>query len=159
MRASDGSVLWHNDTNASPSVMTAGAGLVYVSLSAKNTPGVLDALDETSGAVRWQASNVNGVPVFDGTALYTLVAASSGFVAPASSNLEALSASDGTSLWTYPAANHRIELGPVIAGGVVFMGFDGQIVAISAANGAVRWRSPTLDAQAGVLGLTLVTGG
>ncbi|HEV2236795.1 MAG TPA: PQQ-binding-like beta-propeller repeat protein, partial [Ktedonobacterales bacterium] len=117
------------------------------------------ALDEASGVVRWQAPNVTGWPVLDGTTVYAEVAASATFTAPASGNLVAFAASDGHALWTYPEANHRLELGPVVAGGVVYQALDGQVVALAAADGSVRWRSPTLDAQAGVLGLTVVAGG
>jgi outer membrane protein assembly factor BamB len=78
-----------------------------------------------------------------------------------SSNLEAFSASHGTLLWTYSEADQRIEpFAPVIAGGVVYVGLNEQVVAISAATGAILWHSPTLTSQQlGVFGLSVVTGG
>jgi outer membrane protein assembly factor BamB len=57
-----------------------------------------------------------------------------------------------------PEANNRFVLWPVIAGGVVYQVLDGQVVAISAANGTMRWQSPTLDAYAGVQGISVVAG-
>ncbi len=160
LRASDGSMLWHRTTNGQPSVGAAGAGLLYVSLYNKNAAGALVALDETSGAVRWQvATNVDGGPVFDGATVYAEVASGSAFIAPSSSNLAAFSASAGTLLWTYPETNQRVQSLPVIAGGVVYQILNEQVVAISAAAGSVLWRSPALGSQhVGLDGLSVVTG-
>jgi outer membrane protein assembly factor BamB len=162
LRASDGSVLWHSSTTGHPGVAAAGAGLVYVVFGGKNAAGAIVngavALEETSGAVRWQqGADVIGWPVFDGTTMYAEVASSSTFTAPASGNLAAFSASDGHVRWTYPEANPRLEAEPLVASGVVYQGLDGQVVAISAAAGTLLWQSPTLDAQAGVFGLSVVT--
>jgi outer membrane protein assembly factor BamB len=156
LRASDGKVLWHYTTNGEPTTgLAAGSGLVYVCPGGKNAAGVnvtgLYALDESSGAVRWQVANGDGSPEFDGGTVYAGVG----------SSLAAFSPSRGTVLWTYSVANQRIELGaPVIAGGVVYDVLNEQVVAISAANGAVLWRSPTLvSQQQGADGLSVVTGG
>lgn len=155
VRASDGGLLWHSDANGQPTIVAAGAGLVYVSVGGKNAAGALVsslyALDETSGAARWQAPHGSGWPVFAGGVVYAEIG----------SNLTAFSASSGAVLWTYSEADHRIELNPpVIVGGVVYQALDGQIVAISAANGAVLWRSPVVVSQQnGVSGLWVVTGG
>jgi outer membrane protein assembly factor BamB len=161
LRTSDGSVLWHYTVNGEPnSGLAAGAGLAYFSPGGKNAAGVsatgLYALDETSGVVRWQVANANGWPVFDGTTVYAGVGtASLGW------NLAAFSASHGTQLWTYQQVNQRIETPePVIAGGVVYEIVNEQVLAISAANGTMLWRSPTfVSQQQGVGGLTVVIGG
>lgn len=166
LRASDGSMLWHSTTNGQPNLMAAGAGLVYLCVNGRSASGAiargLYALDETSGAVRWQVANGgDGWPVFDGTTVYAGVASDSELTAPSSSNLAAFSASQGTLLWTYPEANQRSELyAPVIAGGVVYQILNEQVVAISVADGVELWRSPALVSQkvwAG--GLYVVTGG
>lgn len=156
LRASDGRVLWQDTTNGEPNTgLAAGAGLVYVCPGGKNAAGVsvigLYALDESSGAVRWQVANGDGSPEFDGGTVYAGVG----------SSLAALSPARGTVLWTYSVANQRIELGaPVIAGGVVYDVLNEQVVAISAANGTVLWRSPSISSQQqGVDGLSVVTGG
>ncbi len=160
LRASDGSMLWHRTTNGQPSVGATGAGLLYIILSNKGAAGALVALDETSGAVRWQVANGDGETVFDGATVYTEVASGSAFIAPSSSNLAAFSASDGALLWTYPETNQRVQSPPVIAGGVVYQILNEQVVAISAADGSTLWRSPALGSQhVGLDGLSVVTGG
>jgi outer membrane protein assembly factor BamB len=171
LRARDGRVLWHSSSSyvAPPGVLdvdAAGGGLVYVRVGGQNAAGAnvsgLVALDETTGAVRWQVATAGaGRPVFDGTTLYADIASSSAPI-PLRPNLEAFSASDGKRLWTYSMGTQLIGhglLGPVIAGGVVYTGLNGQVMAISAANGTQLWRTPPLDAGVGVLGLTVVTGG
>jgi outer membrane protein assembly factor BamB len=63
-------------------------------------------------------------------------------------------------LWTYPETNQRVQSLPVIAGGVVYQILNERVVAISAADGSVLWRSPALGSQqVGLDGLSVVTGG
>jgi outer membrane protein assembly factor BamB len=156
LNASDGTLVWSSMTSGLVSGLAAGSGLVFYTLCCKNAAGAiasgLYALDETSGAVRWQVPNAGSWPVFDSTTVYTGVG----------SNLAAFSATDGTVLWTYSEANQRIELAApgVVAGGVVYQILNEQVVAISAANGTLLWRSPTVqNQQPGVSGLAVVTGG
>jgi outer membrane protein assembly factor BamB len=158
LRASDGALVWHTTTNGEPAGgLAAGAGLLYYSVGGKNAAGAnafgLFALDETSGKVRWQVPNGGGSNVFEGTTLYSGLGSDLA--------LAAFSASSGALLWTYPESNQRPELGsPVIASGVVYQILNEQVVAISAANGSVLWRSPTLgNLQQAPSGLCVVTGG
>ncbi len=161
LRASDGSMLWHSTTNGQPSIGAAGAGLLYVSLYNKNAAGALVALGETSGAVRWQVANGGGGPVFDGTTVYAqILIGQPQLSASSSTDLAAFSASSGAALWTYPETNKRLQSLPVIAGGVVYLIVNEQVVAISAADGSVLWRSPALGSEhVGLDGLSVVTGG
>ena len=133
----DGTRLWEADTGVPVSGGPgAGPGLVVVGSSA----GDVVALDAADGAVAWRArvsSEVLSAPA---------VGERIAVVRTVDGKLFGLDAASGEQSWVYdrtvPALTLRGTGAPVIAGDVVFAGFDsGHLVAVSLADGELLWES------------------
>ena len=133
----DGQRLWEADTGVPVSGGPgAGPGLVVVGSSA----GDVVALDAADGAVAWRArvsSEVLSAPAVGERVVV---------VRTGDGKLFGLDAANGEQSWVYdrtvPALTLRGTSAPVIAGDVVFAGFDsGHLVAVSLADGELLWES------------------
>ena len=133
----NGTRLWNVDTDISISGGPgAGSGLVVVGSDA----GEVVALAGADGALAWRTSVSSEVlsPAAIGQRVVV--------VRTGDGNLFGLDATSGERLWvhdrTVPVLTLRGTSAPVIAGDVVVAGFDsGHLVAISLADGALRWES------------------
>jgi outer membrane protein assembly factor BamB len=120
-------------TSSSPAVAD---GMVYVG----SFDGKLYALNATTGATVWTASDGGGVQstatVLDGV-VYVSLARGLG-----DQRLHAFDGATGASLWT---SEVDASAGPVLANGVLYVGTDGfstssgLLVALNPASGAVLW--------------------
>ena len=133
----DGKRLWEADTGVPVSGGPgAGSGLVVVGSSA----GDVVALDAEDGAVAWRARVSS--EVLSAPAVGERVAV----VRTVDGKLFGLDTASGERSWVYdrtvPALTLRGTGAPVIAGDVVFAGFDsGHLVAVSLADGELLWES------------------
>jgi len=153
-------------------------GTVYVGSSDHN----LYALAAVSGALRWKfatGGRVSSSPA---------VAAGRVYFASYDSKLYALDAATGALAWTFTTAGERRFSGkhlhgaepaaevmpdpfdvflssPVVVAGVVYFGSgDGNVYALDAASGALRWRfktgeDPKINNQVGIQSSAVVSGG
>lgn len=181
LRAGDGSQLWQVSTHGSGlySLQLAG-GALYAS----TTDNRLLALDPADGHLRWSYQNPTlqtlSRPTISGSMIYlsaqTTVASNSATGAIGVRTLEtvvAVRAKDGATLW-----QRRMNVGmsppvgvgipdPVVSGDattvyIVAGPTDGDVVALAAADGAIRWQRPSNDTITALLGGdggTLYTGG
>jgi len=118
----------------------AAHGLVY----AGSLDSTLYALDLSAGAVRWTfrvSGPVRSTPYVDGTSLYL----------NAGGTLTALDAASGAVRWRFATKGEKIytpygyadyyQSSPVVRDGTVYFGSgDGHVYAVSAKNGALRWK-------------------
>jgi outer membrane protein assembly factor BamB len=154
VRASDGILVWHRGSLGwYPSAPVAANGLVYVNGTGgcgpvdnpPCPPVAFYALDEQTGAVRWQVPQCSGgdfVMLSDGV-LYC-----NGYF-DGQFGLSALDPSTGAVRLRYSLATisalGRLDLyDPAIAGGVICYVGDERVNAFAAATGALLWQSPTL---------------
>jgi outer membrane protein assembly factor BamB len=132
--AASGRQLWRTRL---ASALTGGVGADGNLVVVGSAEGEVIALDD-SGATRWRArvsSEVLAAPV---------VADDVVIVRSLDSRIFALDARDGRRRWlfqrTAPALAVRNPAGSVVKGGFVFAGFaGGKLMAISMANGGLRW--------------------
>lgn len=150
VRASDGTLVWHRGSLGwFASAPVAANGLVYVNgtgtcgpvYNPPCPPLAFYALDEHTGAVRWQVpecSSGDFVTLSDGV-LYC----------NGQFGLIALDPSTGAVRLRYSltaiSAIGRLDLqDPTIASGVIYYVGDERVNAFAAATGALLWQSPTL---------------
>jgi outer membrane protein assembly factor BamB len=128
-----GEPLFGTPTSSSPAVAD---GMVYVG----SFDGKLNALNATTGATVWTASDGGGVQgtatVLDGI-VYVSLARGLG-----DQRLHAFDGATGASVWT---SEVDASAGPVLANGVLYVGTDGistssgVLVALNPASGAILW--------------------
>ncbi len=95
LQSSNGSVLWHDQLNATPYSGLLANGVIYLSATIGSYSGALYALRMSNGSLLWNyplAGSMYNAPALDGTTLY--VGAANGMV-------YALQASNGALLWHY----------------------------------------------------------
>lgn len=117
--------------------LVGGVGADAKTVVVASAEGEVVAL-ETDGRERWRArvsSEVLAAPVVEGDLV---------IVRSTDSRVFALDAADGRRRWVYqraqPTLAVRSATGAVLQGGYVFSGFSGgRLVAVSAANGGLRW--------------------
>ncbi len=137
-----------------PSTLAGGVGADGKLVVVGSTEGEVIALD-ADGRTVWRArvsSEVLAPPVVAGDLV---------IVRSADSRIFALDARDGRRRWLYqraaPALGVRSAAGTVVRAGYVFAGFSGgKLVALSAANGALRWEG-TVSVPKGTTELERVT--
>jgi eukaryotic-like serine/threonine-protein kinase len=120
-------------------------GVVYVVSGHKqafgSVHGSIDALDASTGAVRWR--------VHDSTNAYSAPAVADGviYVGSTAHYVAALDAITGTVRWRFSTDVAADSL-PGVANGVVYVAFyDSSVYALNAKTGAQRWRFQTDGAQ------------
>jgi outer membrane protein assembly factor BamB len=94
LQSSNGSVLWHDKLNTSPSGTLLANGVIYLS-SSGNLSGTVYAVRASDGSLLWDypiAGTMYATPVLDGGAIY--VSANNGMA-------YALQADNGKLLWYY----------------------------------------------------------
>jgi outer membrane protein assembly factor BamB len=142
--ASTGKLLWQFQSGEDyVSLPVVANGVVYVAKGGPNTQGSLSALEAATGTVRWQVADKDMLGfqslVLDNNVIYTTDP----------TNVFAFNASDGSERWhtSYPSLN--IRSGPVLANGVLYIGSANgadttgggcEVDALSASNGARRWK-------------------
>jgi outer membrane protein assembly factor BamB len=132
--AATGKQAWRTATGRS---LIGGVGASGALVVVASSGGEIIAL-ETDGRERWRArvsSEVLAPPAVDGDLVV---------VRSTDSRLFALDARDGRRRWVYqrsqPSLAVRSATGVVVKGGFAFSGFSGgKLVAVSAANGGLRW--------------------
>jgi outer membrane protein assembly factor BamB len=137
-----------------PTPLAGGVGADGKLVVVGSTEGEVIALD-ADGKVLWRArvsSEVLAAPVVSGELV---------IVRSADSRIFALDARDGRRRWLYqraaPALGVRSPAGIVVRAGFVFAGFSGgKLVALSAANGGLRWEG-TVSVPKGTTELERVT--
>lgn len=120
-----------------PTRLTSGVGADESLVVVGSAEGEVIAL-ETTGETRWRArvsSEVLAPPVLSGELV---------IVRSADSRIFALDARDGRRRWVFqraaPPLTVRSPAGAVVRAGFVFAGFSGgKLVAVSTANGGLRW--------------------
>jgi outer membrane protein assembly factor BamB len=131
--------------NEFPEAPAVEQGLVYVvSAHAQvfgSAHGSLDALEASSGAVRWR--------VHDSTHAYSAPAVADGvvYVGTTEGSVTALDATTGAVRWR-SLTDVQADALPAVADGVVYVAYyDGSVYALNATSGAQRWRFQTDGAQ------------
>lgn len=135
--ATTGKIVWQTShVEGFDAVPLAADGVVYFGSQA---PDTLTALDEKTGAMRWQAgaSGINAPPITGGGLVY---------VAGADQIIRAFHVQDGSPAWTFQtggnAGNALIGTGAALtlANGVLYAGSQGgDLYALDAATGKQRW--------------------
>jgi outer membrane protein assembly factor BamB len=137
-----------------PSTLSGGVGADGKLVAVGSTEGEVITLD-ADGRILWRArvsSEVLAAPEIAGDLVV---------VRSADSRIFALDARDGRRRWVYqrqaPALAVRSPAGLVVRGGFVFAGFSGgKLVALSLANGGLRWEG-TVSVPKGTTELERVT--
>ncbi|MCD9876648.1 outer membrane protein assembly factor BamB family protein [Streptomyces guryensis] len=135
-----GAVRWQRPTSARvPRAPLVHDGTLY--LGGGHLQEVY-ALDAATGELRWSAqpylarTAFESTPAIHGDTLYIT----------GSDHLYALNATTGEARWRVPADGGTIRSSPVVADGKVYLGSRlGQVCAISADNGQVRWKAQAGD--------------
>ena len=138
LRANDGTLLWHNQTNFPALVLTVADGIVYVG-ALFDSP--LDALRASDGSLLWQYKGdlqVNQATVMDGVVFLTYE--STGYK-DIGSKVDALRISDGSLLWRYTIDPQDEALQVAVGDGMVYVYVSTLhgIVALDANRGNQRW--------------------
>jgi outer membrane protein assembly factor BamB len=138
LRASDGTLLWHNQTNFAALVLTVADGIVYVG-ALFDSP--LDALRASDGSLLWQYKGdrqVNQATMMDGVVFLTYESAG---YKDTGSTVDALRISDGSHLWRYTIDPQDEALQVAVGDGMVYVyvGTLHGIVALDANRGNKRW--------------------
>ncbi|HEX9037993.1 MAG TPA: PQQ-binding-like beta-propeller repeat protein [Ktedonobacterales bacterium] len=141
LNAATGAIVWQvSHVEGFDALPLVANGVVYF---ASQAPGTLVALDEKSGAPRWQtgSSGVNAAPVTDGNLI---------IVAGADEIVRAYHVQDGSPSWTFQtggaAGNALIPTGAALtlSGGTLYAGSQGGVVyALSATTGKQLWSTAT----------------
>ncbi len=95
LQSSNGSILWHDQLNATPYSALLANGVIYLSTTIGSYAGALYALRMSDGSLLWNypiAGSMYNAPVLDGTTLY---------VGAANGMAYALQAENGALLWHY----------------------------------------------------------
>lgn len=135
--AATGAQSWRVKTG---SLLSGGVGADSQTIAVGTGEGEVIALSANAGELRWRArvsSEVLAPPVVAGDLV---------LVRSSDSRLFALDAKDGRRRWVYqrsvPSLTVRGPVGLVVSRGFAFAGFPGgKLIAISLANGAVRWEA------------------
>ena len=134
--AVSGHQLWSASAGASVQVLLALADTVYAA-----SAGVVYALAAPDGAQRW-ASTVGPV----GAPFLTLDADAGVLYAPADNQLTALDLTTGAARWQFRAALSDAVVQVVSAGDLLLVRTRSALLALSAADGTVRWQRTTRTA-------------
>jgi outer membrane protein assembly factor BamB len=95
LQSSDGSVVWHDQLNVSPSGGLLANGVIYLSTSSGSVNGAVYAVHAGDGSLLWNyptSGSLIAAPILDGDAIY--VSANNGMA-------YALQADNGKLLWYY----------------------------------------------------------
>ena len=146
---------------ASPVLGPPEPDFLHIILSNKGAAGALVALDETSGAVRWQVANGDGGTVFDVVRVTRKLRAAPRSLLRRAAILRHSNRCMPPWQWNWIERPTSVSRSlPVIAGGVVYQTPNEQVVAISAADGRCSGAHQRSAAQhVGSDGLSVVTGG
>ncbi len=133
-------VEWAHETGSAVESSPAVVGdTVYVGTD----NGTVLALDQCTGAVRWEfvaatdADVASSPTVVDGTL----------YVGVDDGTLYAVHANNGTEQWSFTEPTGAIDASPVVVDGTVYVGSaDGSLYAVHAENGTKAWEYPTGDA-------------
>jgi outer membrane protein assembly factor BamB len=131
--AATGKVLWTSPDVAGDRWVAVSGGSVF---AVGNV--TVRELNAATGATVWRAKSGDGTvegwdPAVDDNALY---------LSTTDGGLHAYSLKDGHALWSRPHL-HATESSPAVADGVVYVGTDRAVLALSTATGAVLWRAVT----------------
>lgn len=162
IEAASGRQIWRSGAGRA---LSGGVGADGSVVAVGTNQGEVVALDAETGNVRWRArvsSEVLAAPVVSGDLVV---------VRSADSRMFAFDAGDGKRRWVYqrfsPVLSVRSPAGMVADRGNMFAGFSGgKLVAVSLANGGVRWEATValpkgtteLERVTDVTGLPLVDG-
>ncbi len=145
LNATDGARLWYSVIGGSfvYSCVTVVNGLVFVDSAA----GFVYALNASSGIKMWYygtGNEINSPPVVTGGTVYVCN----------ENNVYALNAANGDKIWNYSVSRVALRQGfgpggfnssPSVVNGVVYVGngYNGNIYALNATNGAELWSCNT----------------
>jgi outer membrane protein assembly factor BamB len=135
VRASDGAILWHiqSDYSAILGEPTLGGATVYV-----NTPHSIYALNAVSGHIRWRVSrnNPNNIPFTGALTLINGVL----YIGSPDGSVVARRASEGAVLWRYSVAGESWQT-VADTGDMLYTSDNaGTITAVRVASRSVLWR-------------------
>lgn len=140
---SDGSQAWCHPFSGDVTAPTYVDGILYVGVLGFPQQLVY-ALRATDGSEIWHQS----VPVsLLGTSAPT-VANGVVYVGSKNGGLFALQAGDGHTLW-HALDGAFVMAAPVVSNGVVYASTSGTVIALDAATGSVKWRTPMLGTSPG----------